>query len=594
MRQFTLIIVVFIMIPLILNAQMREPGWITQNTGFMQDFLGVHSASESESWMVGTGGYIVYTDDAGDTWIEQNSGVNAQLWSVSFSDENNGTATGYSGVIVHTTDGGENWDVIQDGWMLDFYAAKMVDEDFALVAGQNTIFQPLVTYTTDGWQTMNSVIFYLEQTPGNYHEGSIYGIDCIDDDTWYTAAGVWQGDGAIARTTDGGSNWDTIYWTTNTLYAIHFPSETYGYAAGQNGAFVRSNDGGETWTQVVVPGAPDLFDVFFISDMQGWVSGDGGFIAMTTDGGLTWSTQNTNIYSPIYSIHFVDEMVGRAAAEGDLSLYTTSGGMEAGTLNGTVTLDAGDGNVEDVTITVGDLVTNPNENGFYELELMPGIYELTAELEPYDSVTISDIEVLSGAATTVDITMYYNICAPPQNLEIDDEDWILYWQGPDTSLEVLHFNIYFEGDFLLSTDEMNAQLPVEEMINGQEYTAGVSAEYAECESEIVTINFVYTGTDADNDEIISRTTIHGNYPNPFNPDTTIKFSLADEDQIRIDVYNMRGQLVQNLIDEHKASGTYKVHWNGRDSFDREVPSGIYFYRLATSETSQTRKMILLK
>ncbi len=594
MRQVTLIVLVIIMLPLMLQAQMREPGWITQNTGLGQDYMGVYSASDSVSWMVGTNGYVVYTEDAGETWVSQNSGVNAQLWSVSFADENNGTATGYSGAIVHTTDGGENWDVIQDGWMLDFFATKMVDENIAFVAGKNTIMAPLITYTTDGWDTMNSITFYLEQTPGNFHEGTLYGIEYIDADNWITAAGVWQGDGAIARTTDGGSNWDTIYWTSNSLYAIHFPSETYGYAAGQNGAFVRSNDGGDTWTQVVVPGAPDLFDVYFISDMHGWVSGDGGFISMTTDGGLTWSTQNTDVYSPIYSIHFVDEMVGRAAAENDLSLYTTSGGMEAGTLNGTVTLDAGDGNVEDVTISVGDMVTNPNENGFYELELMPGIYELTAELEPYDSVTISDIEILSGAATTVDITLLYNICAPPQNLEVDDEDWLLYWEDPDSSLEIVHFNIYFEGEFLVSTEEMYTQLPVEEMINGEEYTAGVSTEYDECESEIVTITFVYTGTDADDDLLVGKTAILGNYPNPFNPDTTIKFSLAEADHVKIDIFNMRGQVVRNLVYEHKTAGTHHVTWNGRDNHGEEVTSGIYFYRLTTTGTSETRKMMLLK
>jgi hypothetical protein len=86
-----------------------------------------------------------------------------------------------------------------------------------------------------------------------------------------------------------------------------------------------------------------------------------------------------------------------------------------------------------------------------------------------------------------------------------------------------------------------------------------------------------------------------NYPNPFNPQTTIAFSLKERGRVRIDVYNVAGQLVKAVLDESRAAGSYTdVRWDGRDAAGSAVASGVYFYKLVTDGFSQTRKMVLLK
>jgi hypothetical protein len=88
--------------------------------------------------------------------------------------------------------------------------------------------------------------------------------------------------------------------------------------------------------------------------------------------------------------------------------------------------------------------------------------------------------------------------------------------------------------------------------------------------------------------------LNQNYPNPFNPETTISFSLDTAVPVRLEIYNLRGQLVQRLVDESKASGTHSVVWDGTDLCGEPVSSGLYYYKLTSGKYSSTRKMILLK
>lgn len=85
-----------------------------------------------------------------------------------------------------------------------------------------------------------------------------------------------------------------------------------------------------------------------------------------------------------------------------------------------------------------------------------------------------------------------------------------------------------------------------------------------------------------------------NYPNPFNPTTTIAFSLPEEGVVRLSVYNIRGQLVKELINESMTRGFHKVVWDGRDNRNRSVSSGLYFIRIEVGNTSKVKKIMMLK
>ena len=94
---------------------------------------------------------------------------------------------------------------------------------------------------------------------------------------------------------------------------------------------------------------------------------------------------------------------------------------------------------------------------------------------------------------------------------------------------------------------------------------------------------------------VLRHMLHSNYPNPFNPETTIAFNLAKNDNVSLKVYNLKGQLVRSLIgDEYLEKGRHEVVWDGKDNSSKSVGTGMYFYKLEAKDTSTTKKMLLLK
>jgi len=85
-----------------------------------------------------------------------------------------------------------------------------------------------------------------------------------------------------------------------------------------------------------------------------------------------------------------------------------------------------------------------------------------------------------------------------------------------------------------------------------------------------------------------------NYPNPFNPTTTISFEIGRSHQVRIEIFNIRGQVVKLLNDQQMSAGRHKVSWDGRDYAGNSAASGMYFYRVRAGEFVQTNKMVLLR
>lgn len=89
--------------------------------------------------------------------------------------------------------------------------------------------------------------------------------------------------------------------------------------------------------------------------------------------------------------------------------------------------------------------------------------------------------------------------------------------------------------------------------------------------------------------------VSSNYPNPFNPSTTISYSVKETSRVRIDVYNIKGQLVRTLVDEEKNTGQHMIQWHGVDNRGRTVASGVYFYTVSIGdEFRKTQRMMLLK
>jgi hypothetical protein len=105
-----------------------------------------------------------------------------------------------------------------------------------------------------------------------------------------------------------------------------------------------------------------------------------------------------------------------------------------------------------------------------------------------------------------------------------------------------------------------------------------------------------TDTDPMNtgNNLISNSIEISNYPNPFNPCTTINLDLPKPEKVKLDVFNLKGQLVKSLIDEKLPAGNTQVQWNGMNEADQPVASGVYFYKLKTINQNRINKMLLLK
>ncbi len=85
-----------------------------------------------------------------------------------------------------------------------------------------------------------------------------------------------------------------------------------------------------------------------------------------------------------------------------------------------------------------------------------------------------------------------------------------------------------------------------------------------------------------------------NYPNPFNPSTTIDYSVIQASAVTLEIFNVKGEKIRTLVNDHQTIGDYSVTWNGLDNNEKSVPSGVYFYKINTDSYSSARKMLLIK
>ncbi len=178
---------------------------------------------------------------------------------------------------------------------------------------------------------------------------------------------------------------------------------------------------------------------------------------------------------------------------------------------------------------------------------------------------------------------------PPTDLFVTEEGYVT-WSAPSCR-DLLGYNVYLDDEFISFTSNLFWQY--EDLSNGQTYTAGVTAVYDDGVSEIIEIDFTYIGTSAE-DNIETDTKLKNNYPNPFNPTTTISFSLKETGYVSIDIYNLKGQLVKTLVNQELERNDHKIIWDGKDNSDKSLGSGIYFYKMKNGIYTSTKKMILIK
>ena len=295
--------------------------WSAANSGTTNNLNGAYLLDSGIAFVVGDAGTILKSTDAGATWAPLPSGTTNILHAVYFFDANQGVAVGDQGLILRTTDGGAMWQSVASGvedalrsvffsgangisggdsqtilystdsgasWQISqsgffgggFPGAQMLSGTLGFVAGQNSIFEPYLGATTDGGATWAFHDFHFDK-----NEGGGTDVFFFNENTGVMSGFVFDGRGAIARTTDGGMNWSTLFFD-QPIQGLDFPQMTSGFAVGWGGTTLHSTDAGVTWNEQTSGTSANLNDVSFAADaLRGIAVGDSGTILWTANGG---------------------------------------------------------------------------------------------------------------------------------------------------------------------------------------------------------------------------------------------------------------------------------------------------------------------
>ena len=422
--------------------------------------------------------------------------------------------------------------------------------------------------------------------------------------------------------------------SNTSLGKVQFVSSTEGWISATNGHLLHTTDAGATWNIVTpfpndtVSSSADVsaYSMSWVNKTHGWKinwfgnsspsNNHGAVIHQTTDGGVSWTKKilSTTTGDAGFEIQFVDELNGRVIIVNFLtgngqSLQTTDGGNNwspfkaAGIFyfvdvnNGWAFTGSGLQGVSPPYLIYH--TTNGGTNWTKQFsDNDTGMYHVIQFTDLNNGWIVGELsKILKTTNGGVDWTRVTNTGIDPASRSKcvyflnGNTGWIGTNDGPDTNSNqiILHttnggaswakqyppnygiFSIFF-------WDENNGWFTGEYC--GQEICQGVIGH---------TSNGGVTGMEEGNNSIPSGYSLSQNYPNPWNPTTTINYSLAKEGNIKLSIYNTLGSKVAIIVNEYKPAGNYSVQFNGSN-----LASGIYLYRLESGNYSIAKKFILMK
>lgn len=217
--------------------------------------------------------------------------------------------------------------------------------------------------------------------------------------------------------------------------------------------------------------------------------------------------------------------------------------------------------------------------------------EIAISISDDSGETWSDILYLNSNSTDVTVDEDLHLdgnYAPafedmlPVNISLGDKLEVI--SNVDSYHAKLHFAFFDDNDYGSAAGQTE----------GGGILNGGKIRYAALDLEFQNpCNAIVTGSD-ENTIPENIASLSQNFPNPFNPVTKIQYQVKEASDIAIDVYNVKGQKIKTLVNENLPVGNYEVIWNGNDDNNRQVSSGIYFYKLKSGNQSQTKKMVLMK
>lgn len=508
-----------------------------------------------------SGSYIYKTSNAGVNYsLIFNSGLS--MTSMVFPNPNIGYISCDSGKILKTTNFGVNWYFQSTGIRTRMASVDFLDTlngwcvgDFGMIAK-----------TTNGGINWNLKTKILPVS-------SVYKSYFLDENT-----GILCANGKIMKTTDGGWNWNTKYDSTNTIntkiqflnsytgYALYSSTSPLSYA---NVVLYKTTNRGENWSiSTLIPPVGytkyyDAFSTYFINEMTGWLACAIGYqyppysfayegYMKTTNGGANWTEHQ---FGQIYSSTFWADIIFENENTG---LYITNSGIKK-------TTDGGNS---------WSILQNPDTaTGFSKIFFLN-----------------------SNTAWAVSNSHFYKTTNGCQN-------WSFLSALPYSGTNSLFFIDTLRGWTIASVNNN----PIYATSNG-----GINwvLQYCNTNTNLNSVFFINQNTGwvvGENATIIKTTSgiqvgiysnslllahnyfLNQNYPNPFNASTKINFELPKSAKVKVIIYDILGRKIEELINSYFQAGQHTVNWNAYN-----YSSGVYFYRIETSDFSQTKKCILLK
>lgn len=417
-----------------------------------------------------------------------------------------------------------------------------------------------ISKTQEGW----FVLFSEYNTTTKYT-----GIQFVNSQTGFMTSS-WGNEhnngGYTLKTTNGGHNWSYVDYGV-ARYGLFFLNAQTGWQYGgywddagkKSREVFRTTNGGESFVRTYIDSLIDSFhDIFFADLNTGWISSFGNLMK-TTNSGVNWS-----VCSPLVlnSIYFVNANTGWGLTFGGLIYKTTNGGT-----NWNIQLSVSGNAFTDEAFL--------NLNTGWVSSSAPNIYKTTnsglnwTAYSPGITGVISSIEFADS--------LHGWACG--------DSGKIIYTSNGGINWFRQATNVYFNLSKLSFANQHTG------------YAIGIffSTPYWNDNIMMKTTTGGLTFVQNTGNEIPLEFKLFQNYPNPFNPSTKIKFDvpldsrLRGNDKVTLKVFDVLGREIAVLVNEMLKAGTYETEWDGT-----KYPSGVYFYKLITSDYTETRKMVLVK
>lgn len=388
------------------------------------------------------------------------------------------------------------------------------------------------------------------------------------------------------------SVWSTKYINNiggNYLRRVQFVTPLTGWACGGNGTLVKTTDGGDTWTSVNLGSTNFLTTLFFITENIGWVGGTNAIFMKTTNGGVSWTAQDISELQTIQNLFFINSLTGYST-----SAKTNGLSQLAKTTNG--------GTIWNVIATSsfawGEIKFTSELTGWVEA---PNYFAKTTD----GGVTWTRL-LFDGSNQDFYFINNYTGWVASENVMKKTIDG-----GESWSVHVLPIAFPYSVKFLNQNTGWCVGTSASGGVICRTINGGVNwiFQKVEANNTYYDIFFINDNTGwASGNSIISSTQNGGlvfvsqisseipehfslkqNFPNPFNPVTSIKFDVKKSDFVSLKVYNMQGSEIKSLVNENMNAGTYEISFNAES-----LPSGVYFYTLQASDFKETKKMMLVK